>query len=181
MYLENECLVVIIDSDLNIDARFKRMDWKKYLLEDYKRYEKNLNENNSHLKIHLTKNYINYIVKRNDDNLCPNIINRRTAVENYYVKNDAFELMKSKLNVVGKRKLIGYFPIKQFIYENGRYLIKIQIKEFNKITLYEECKVCFENNKLVRENGYFKCMHNIICDDCFKLLSKKCCPYCRSN
>ena len=108
-------------------------------------------------------------------------LKRRTAIENYYVKNDAFELIKSKLNVVGKRQLIGYFPIKKFVYEEGAYLIKIQIKEYNKIILEEECKVCFENNKYVRENGYFKCGHNIICDDCFNLLNNKCCPYCRSN
>jgi len=185
MFLEDEHLCIIIDTVNNIDSRYTRTDWKNVLLKDYEMYEKKLNENNSLLKIHLTKDYFNYVVK-DLDNMCigtctKNIIRRRTSVNNVYINNNAYELLRSKLNVFGKRKIGGIFPIHKFYYENGLYIIKIRIMDCEKLKLDEECKVCYEENKYARKNGYFKCNHTIICDDCFKSLSKKCCPYCRSQ
>jgi len=77
-------------------------------------------------------------------------------------------------------KILEINDIKYSFDANKIYFCEINYIHHNLIHL-PNCSVCLEENKLFRENGYFNCIHNIICDDCYKKLQVKICPYCRST
>jgi hypothetical protein len=51
----------------------------------------------------------------------------------------------------------------------------------NFISLKVECCVCYGKNKQTKENGFFECVHNELCNNCYYKLQSKRCPICRSS
>jgi tetratricopeptide (TPR) repeat protein len=51
-----------------------------------------------------------------------------------------------------------------------------KVRLFKRLNNFKECNICYEEDKL---NIDLHCGHEL-CTDCYKMIYKKCCPWCRT-
>ena len=166
LYVEHNRLCLVFDSEYAVRKRYKRAsaaDWRlalyNYLVGNYK------NKYNIHIK--KTKTRINYQIKYIGDN-SPMLA---SCVLYSEVDNAALEFLED---------VTATYTINDIIKENGRYIVKIVMKEEVPHNI-EECCICYETN-CVGQKERFACEHNDTCNACFeKMLNPISCPLCRAD
>jgi len=119
-------------------------------------------------------------------NLCPFVSKRKIQIQrcHLYLNNYNCDIKKLQLEKpYSISRIVPKKPLISFDTNVVDYFAVINLKPTSIPTLViNNCSVCFEDNQLAVENGYFKCSHkDCICNNCFDCLPRKICPLCRSN